>query len=65
LLRDGKPIDKLIAAAGHMGAVGWDDLARQLQRDSANANPNGQPGGHQPYRNPANQDDYDGELRVT
>lgn len=34
LLRDGKPIDKLIAAARHMGAVGWDDLARQLQRDS-------------------------------
>ena len=41
LLREGKPIDKLIDAARHMGAVGWDDLARQLQRDSAKGAPGG------------------------
>jgi hypothetical protein len=60
LLRDGKPIEKLIDAARHMGAVGWDDLARQLQRDSANA-AGQQPGTHQSYRNPADQSAYDTE----
>jgi hypothetical protein len=56
LLREGKPIEKLIAAAGHMGAVGWDDLARQVQRDSASANG---AGAHLPYSNPADDADYE------
>jgi len=36
LLAEGKPLDSLVIAARHMGASGWDDLARQVQRDAAN-----------------------------
>jgi hypothetical protein len=66
LLIEGKSVDALIAAAGHMGAVGWDDLARQVQRDAAGASPNGAPWqqglhGHQPFRNPEDQSRYDTE----
>lgn len=37
LLAEGKPLAKLVDSARRMGAGGWDDLARQLQRDSAAA----------------------------
>lgn len=64
LIAEGKDLAKLVTAARNMGAAGWDDLARQLQRDSANANGSGRPHGHQTFRNPADQSDYDTqELR--
>jgi hypothetical protein len=62
LLREGKPVGKLTAAARHMGAVGWDDLARQLQRDGARANGHEPSPGHQPYRNPDDASAYEGDL---
>lgn len=38
LLAEGKPLDRLIQAAGHMGAGEWNDLAVQLRKDDAAAN---------------------------
>jgi hypothetical protein len=64
------PLDALILAARHMGAVGWNDLSVQLQRDGVTANgqappanSRASPGGHRPFRNPDDQSAYDEEMR--
>ena len=61
LLREHTPSDVLVRAADHMGRVGWNDLAVQVQRDAAAANGNSPAGGHQTYRNPTDQSAYDTE----
>jgi hypothetical protein len=55
--------DALVESARRMGAGEWNDLAVQVRKDDAASNGKS-PGGHTPYRNPDNQDDYDGELRA-
>jgi hypothetical protein len=60
LLTQKTPLEVLITAARHAGAVGWNDLAVQIQRDAAPANGTN-PSGHQSYRNPTDQSAYDTE----
>jgi hypothetical protein len=62
LIGEGVSLNKLTAAARHMGAAGWSNLDQQLQRDSAERNGQSRrnTGGrkHQPFRNP-DPADYD------
>ena len=44
LIAERKPMNVLLDAARHMGAVGWNDLAVQVQRDAANAAGHAAPG---------------------
>ena len=60
LLGEGYTLDRLVASARAMGATTYNDLAIQVRKDD----PKADNGRHQPFRNPENQDDYDGELRA-
>ena len=60
LIAQKTPMDVLLTAARHMGAVGWNDLGVQIQRDAANASPNGSVG-KRPSRGGAS-DDLSGEV---
>lgn len=53
--------DELVSAARTMGAGEWNDLAVQLRKDDAGRNGRPAGGGHETYRNPADQSAYETE----
>jgi len=61
LIAEGKTgTDALLAAARNMGAVGWNDLAVQVQRDAAAASGKPSSSGYQPFLNPTDPLAYEG-----
>jgi len=62
LLAQDVALDALAGAARRMGAIGWHDLAVQVQRDAANERASPPSNGHTAYQNPDDQSVYDEDL---